>query len=205
MILRASGLVCHRGGRLVLDGVSLDVAGGGAVAVTGRNGVGKSTLLRVIAGLIRPDAGEAVLEPSDPDRSVAEQAHYLGHRDPLKPALTVRENLDFWRAFLGRGGEDGGSEAALERVGLGDLAELPAGYLSAGQRRRLSLARLLAVRRPVWLLDEPASALDAAGQEMLRRVMAGHLGAGGLILAATHGPLGIPAGEFHLGAPAGGP
>jgi len=197
MRLHARDIVCRRGGRRVLGGLSFAVPAGTALAVTGRNGAGKSTLLRVVAGLIAPEAGTVALEPADSELMVAEQAHYLGHRDPLKPALTVRENLDFWIRFLGGGAAADGA-AALGMAGLADLAALPAGYLSAGQRRRLSIARLLAVARPVWLLDEPASALDAAGQAMLREAMTAHLAGGGLIVAATHGPLGVPAAELRL-------
>ncbi len=126
-----------------------------------------------------------------------EQAHYLGHRDAQKPALSVTENLDFWRDFLG--GEVGGTGECLEQVGLSHAVDLPAAYLSAGQRRRLSLARLLAVRRPIWLLDEPTTALDAAGQAMFTGLMRDHLARGGLIVAATHGPLGIEARDLRIG------
>ena len=160
--------------------------------MTGPNGVGKSTLLRLIAGLVRPSHGRLALEGGNPELTIGEQAHYLGHQDALKPALSVRENLGFWADFLGGGAAkpDEGA-AALAAVGLDGLARLPATYLSAGQRRRLSLARLIAVDRPIWLLDEPTSALDAAAQAMLADLMRTHLGGGGLILAATHGPIGL--------------
>src|SRR4029077_11087238 len=121
--------------------------------------------------------------------TLAEQAHYLGHRDALKPALSVGENLDFWRNFLSGAAKD--PRAALERVGLDHASDLPAAYLSAGQRRRLSLARLLAVHRPIWLLDEPTTALDAAGQALLAQIMRDHLASGGIIVGATHGPLDV--------------
>jgi heme exporter protein A len=127
-----------------------------------------------------------------------EQAHYLGHRDALKPALSVMENLSFWREFLGGGPADT-AQTSLAAVGLDHAAHLPAAYLSAGQRRRLSIARLLAVWRPIWLLDEPTSALDAAGQTMFEGLMSGHLARGGLIMAATHMPLGIAAHELRIG------
>ena len=143
-------------------------------------------------------AGQIALTDGAEERTIAEQAHYLGHLDALKPALTVAENLGFWTRYLG---EEAPAPAnpALAAVGLGGLAHLPAAYLSAGQRRRLSLARLVAVPRPIWLLDEPASALDAAGQDRLTDLMRAHLGTGGMILAATHGPLGIDAEELRLG------
>jgi heme exporter protein A len=127
-----------------------------------------------------------------------EQAHYLGHRDALKPALSVLENLSFWRDFLG--GEPFDATGSLAAVGLDHATHLPAAYLSAGQRRRLSLARLLAVRRPVWLLDEPTSALDTAGQSLFAALMGDHLARGGLIIAATHTPLGVRAKELRIGS-----
>ncbi len=198
MRLSAANLACVRGGRDVFTGISFSVASGETLAITGRNGVGKSSLLRIVAGLIRITAGEIALEGGDPELTIAEQAHYLGHQDALKPALSVGENLRFWTGFLG--GKATEITAALEAAGLHALADLPAGYLSAGQRRRLSIARLLAVRRPIWLLDEPMSTLDAAAQERLTGLMHTHLAQGGLILSATHGTLGIGAAqELRLG------
>jgi heme exporter protein A len=194
MKLSGHDLACIRGGRRVFCGINFSVAAANALVLTGPNGAGKSSLLRMIAGLIRPAEGSVALEGSDPELSVGEQAHYVGHLDPLKPALTVTENLAFWAQFLNGAGEVDDAafiERALEAVGLVDLARLPAGYLSAGQRRRLSLARVLAVPRPIWLLDEPTTALDAASQERLRRAMQDHLSSGGLVVAATHGPLGL--------------
>jgi heme exporter protein A len=192
--LSGSDLACIRGGRQVFRDLSFAVGAGEALAVTGPNGVGKSTLLRLAAGLVRPTQGRLELEGGDPEMTVGEQAHYLGHLDALKPALSVTENLEFWTDFLGgAAGRTKGSSAraALAAVGLDGLAHLPATYLSAGQRRRLSLARLVAVERPIWLLDEPTSALDAAAQAMLANLMRAHLADGGLILAATHGPIGL--------------
>ena len=203
-MLRLSGqdLSCIRGFRTVFESVNFELAGGQALALTGRNGSGKSTLLRLIAGLLSPATGTIALEGAREDTSVAEQAHYLGHLDAFKPALTVIENLSFWCRYLGPGRP---TTAALAAVGLEGLAQLPAGYLSAGQRRRLSLARLLAIARPLWLLDEPTSALDSAGQEMLAALMRDHLAGGGMIVAATHGPLGIECAELRLGEPAPSP
>lgn len=189
MRLNAVDLHCHRGGRDVFAGISFTVASGEALIVSGRNGAGKSSLLRTIVGLVRLSRGRLALEGGDPELSIAEQAHYLGHQDALKPALSIAENLTFWAGFFGAPAFDLG--AALEAVGLAPLANLPAAYLSAGQRRRLSIARLIAVPRPVWLLDEPTSTLDIIAQDRLSRLMQSHLDGGGLILAATHGPLGL--------------
>jgi heme exporter protein A len=191
MRLSAADLACRRGGREVFAGIAFAVAAGQALAVTGRNGAGKSSLLRLVAGFIRPAGGRLWLEGGDPELSIAEQAHYLGHQDAVKPSLSVAENLHFWVAFFGGGTTK--VEDALESVGLGSIAGLPAAYLSAGQRRRLSIARLLAVKRPLWLLDEPASTLDAAGKDRLTGFMQSHLGGGGVIVAATHGALGLNA------------
>ncbi len=187
MRLCAVDLACHRGGRDVFSGLGFAVASGEALTITGRNGAGKSSLLRTIIGLARIAHGRIALEGGDPELTVAEQAHYLGHYDALKPSLSVRENLHFWAGFLG--GESADIRPALDAVGLDELADLPAAYLSAGQRRRLSIARLLAVKRPIWLLDEPTSTLDASAQQQLAGLMRAHLDDGGLILAATHAPL----------------
>lgn len=189
MRLSAVDLACNRGGRSVFAGISLSVASGELLAITGRNGAGKSSLLRMIAGLLRVAGGTVALDGGDPELTIAEQAHYLGHQDALKPSLSVSENLRFWARFLGT--KTASLEAPLEAVGLADLADLPAAYLSAGQRRRLSIGRLLAVERPIWLLDEPMSTLDAAAQERVTAFMRAHLADGGLILAATHASLGV--------------
>lgn len=193
--LAVTGLACVRGGREIFSGLTFAVEAGEALAVTGRNGAGKTSLLRLIAGLLHAEAGTIVLDGGG-DAPPAEQAHYLGHRDALKPSLSVAENLAFWRDFLGGEGDVAG---CLEIVGLGHAADLPAAYLSAGQRRRLSFARLRAVQRPLWLLDEPLSALDVAGQELVAGLMKAHLAEGGIIVAATHGPLGIEAREMRVG------
>lgn len=190
--LLVEALGVDRGGRRVIEDIDFEVAGGETILVTGANGVGKSTLLRALAGLGRPAMGSVRFLAdgvADPDE-VGRYVHYLGHRDAVKPALTVGENLAFWQDFLGA---EGGApvELALDAVGLADLAALPAAYLSAGQRRRLAIARLIAVRRPLWLLDEPTAALDAASEANLVALMAGHVACGGAIVAATHLAIGL--------------
>jgi len=198
MRLSGSDLACQRGGREVFTGVSFSVASGEALTIVGRNGAGKSSLLRMVVGLVRIAGGRIALDGGDPELNVAEQAHYLGHQDAMKPSLSVEENLRFWSGFLGAGVAD--IAEPLAAVGLDTLADLPAAYLSAGQRRRLSIARILAVKRPIWLLDEPTSALDAAAQERLTEFMRAHIAGGGLILAATHSALGLnDARELRLG------
>jgi len=190
-------VTCVRGGRNVFSGLDFATSSGEVLAVTGANGSGKTSLLRLIAGLLLPAEGSIALEGGEGELTLPEQAHYLGHRDALKPALSVMENLLFWRDFLG--GEVFEAGASLKAVALDHAAHLPAAYLSAGQRRRLSLARLLTVRRPVWLLDEPTAALDAAGQELFAGLTRDHLGRGGLIVAATHISLGIEARDLRIG------
>jgi heme exporter protein A len=210
MKLSGRGVRCVRGGREIFSGLDFELSSGETLAVTGANGAGKTSLLRLIAGLLLPADGQIELAGGEADVPLSEQTHYLGHRDALKPSLSVMENLSFWRDFLGGEKLDAAESLvtaglvteSLVTVGLDHIAHLPAAYLSAGQRRRLSIARLLAVKRPVWLLDEPTSALDAAGQNLFADLMTDHLRGGGLIMAATHTPLGIPARELRIGGAA---
>ncbi len=196
--LSARDLTCIRGGRLVFEGLSFEAAAGEALVLTGPNGAGKSSLLRQIAGLLEIEQGEIALEGGDPDLGIAEQSHYAGHLDGLKPSMSAIETLRFWSAYLG--GNPALAETALEAMALAALADLPVAYLSAGQKRRLSLARLAVCPRPLWLLDEPSVALDAASVERLRGFMAAHLAKGGIIVAATHLDLGLEAArELRLG------
>lgn len=193
----AEGLACRRGGRAIFDGVGFRLDNGTAIALTGRNGAGKSSLIAMLSGRLRPEAGIIELEGLD-DMPLTEAAHLVGHRDGLKTALTAAENLRFAQDLLGQPGLD--PTEALATVGLPHAGSLPVGYLSAGQRRRVALARLLVAARPIWLLDEPMAALDAGSQAMLSRLMQAHLATGGAILAATHGPLGLEgARELRIG------
>ena len=198
MQLKADNLVCSRGGREVFVGLNFSLSGGEALVVTGRNGAGKSSLLRMIAGLVHIAGGRLELDGGEADASIGEQSHYIGHQDSVKPSLTVGENLKFWARYLGA--IESTIDSALQAVELAPLADLPAAYLSAGQRRRLSIARLVAVPRPLWLLDEPTSALDVPSQNRLADLMRSHLAGGGMIVAAAHGPIGLErARELKIG------
>jgi heme exporter protein A len=199
--LRVAGLCVDRGGRRVLSNISFSVASGEALVVTGRNGVGKSTLLRALAGLL-PRAGAVALEGVGEDNEPGPRAHYLAHADGLKAALTVAENLEFWANYLGGAGGRAIPEA-LGAVGLAHVAAAPVAILSAGQKRRVALARLLVAHRPLWLLDEPLTALDKASREKFASVMRAHCAGGGVVVAATHEPLGLEgARELPLGTAA---
>jgi heme exporter protein A len=187
LTLRTSGLVCGRGGMAMTQQLTVSVASGQCLLLRGPNGSGKTTLLLTLAGVIAPLAGSVVLEGADTD---AQNLHYCGHRNAIKPRLSVLENLDFWRAVNGSSGEP--AATALDEVGLGALANLDAGYLSAGQSRRLALARLLVSHRPLWLLDEPTAALDVEGHDLVTRLLDRHLDMGGSAIAATHDPITLP-------------
>ena len=197
MRLVVEGLACARGGRTLFEGLEFALSAGDALRVTGPNGAGKTSLLRLIAGLLAPARGRVALEGAE--GGVGEASHLLSHQDAIKGALTAAENLEFWRAVLGSGGSAVG--AALAAVGLARHGTFPASVLSAGQKRRLALARLLVATRPIWLLDEPASGLDADGQKMLSGMIAGHLKAGGIVVVAAHGAPDFPATrEIRLGS-----
>ncbi len=186
MALTATNLTCERGGRIVFRDLSFTLADGELLLLSGPNGSGKSSLIRLIAGLGEAQSGTLALTGGEPGLAIAQQAHLIAHQEAVKSALSVRENLIFWRDFLGGGAVD----EALEAFGLTRLSAYPAGLLSAGQKRRLALARLALTPRRLWLLDEPTVGLDAASLERLLAVMAAQLARGGMIIAATHVPLG---------------
>lgn len=188
LTLRATALVCGRGGMALTQSLSFAVLPGRCLLLRGPNGTGKTTLLLTLAGIVAPLDGAIALDGVDDD--AAPHMHYCGHRNAIKPRLTVSENLQFWRNINGATGIE--TAAALAEVGLGALGDLDAGYLSAGQSRRLALARLLVSQRPLWLLDEPTAALDVEGHQLVTRLIDGQLDAGGLVIAATHDPIALP-------------
>ncbi len=191
-------LAVERGGRPVLAGIGFTLAAGSALALTGANGAGKSTLLRAVAGLVPVTSGR--VDWHGEGEPPGEAAHYFGHLDALKPPLDVADNLALWSKVAGKPGLS--VIEALERVALDHLADMPAAYLSAGQRRRVAFARLLVVRRPLWLLDEPTAALDAEAEATFGALLADHIASGGLALVATHRPLPVEAATLRLGEPA---
>lgn len=200
--LAVEQLAVERGGRRVIADLSFTVAAGEALLLTGPNGAGKTTLLKTIAGFLSPVSGRISLGRAADDQPLAEQAHYIGHLNGVRATLTVAENARFWAQYLG--GREERIPPALERFGLASLTGIPAGYLSAGQRRRLALARLLLVPRPLWLLDEPSSSLDARSTAVLAGVLDEHIAGGGILLAATHLALGLARSrELRLGFAAG--
>jgi heme exporter protein A len=194
--LVAENLVLERGGRSVVEGLSFSVGAGEALILTGPNGSGKSTLLRALAGYLRPASGSLHIGHFGEAREPGELCHFVGHLDGIKTHLTAQENLAFWAAYLA-GPDDEGSDAparvgaALERFALDALADIPAGYLSAGQKRRLALARLAVAVRPLWLLDEPTVSLDTASVGLLVAAINAHVAEGGLAVIATHVPLAL--------------
>lgn len=196
------GLAVERGGRRVLTELSFRVAAGEALLLTGPNGAGKTTLLKTIAGFLSPLSGRITFASAEGEQPIADHAHYVGHLNGVRATLTVEENARFWAEYLG--GAADRVLPALDRFGLASLAAIPTGYLSAGQKRRLALARLLVAHRPLWLLDEPSSSLDANSTQVLAGVLDQHVAEGGLIVAATHLSLGLARSrELRLGFAAG--
>ncbi len=208
-LLAVDKLTVERGGRIVLSDLDLVLAHGQTILVSGRNGAGKSTLLRTLAGLLQPTRGRITFGMADEETRGVETVHYLGYEDALKPSLTVGENLAFWaamlksetRSFVGAfAGTAMPAKDALGSYGIARLIDLPAAYLSAGQKRRVALARLLLSPRPIWLLDEPLIALDTTAQSRVIAIMREHLAAGGGVLVASHQPLGLPTLSIDLDA-----
>ncbi len=185
-------LVCFRGERTVFNGLGFELTPGGALVLRGANGSGKSSLLRLMAGLGRPLSGALEWDSED----IADDAeahnrrlHYLGHADPVKPVLTVAENLNFWSTLRGGDGAENAKDAvpsALQRLGIGHLADVPGRFLSAGQKRRVNLARVLAAPAELWLLDEPGTALDRAAVKSLDDAIAEHRQGGGMVVVSSH-------------------
>ncbi len=185
--LAAFDLSCQRGGRVIFRALSFKLAPGEALLVSGPNGAGKTSLLRQIAGLLPLAAGQLSLEGAPPDTALPELCHYVGHANAVKASLSVGENLAFWAEFLGSSGAN--LAPALDAFGLAPLADLPAGLLSAGQKRKLALSRLFAAPRQIWLLDEPQVSLDAASVRLLDAAIKAHLETGGIAMVASHTPL----------------
>jgi len=197
-------LACQRGGRLVFAGLDLSLDSGGALLLLGPNGAGKSSLLRILAGLLHPVAGQlawAGQDLAEDPEAHAGRTHYLGHHDAIKPVLTVTEMVRFWARLHhdDAAAADRATHSALERFGLGHLADMPGRMLSAGQKRRVNLARLLAAPGQLWLLDEPTTALDRASITILEAVLADHRAGGGLVVLSTHAEIALPgAAVLHL-------
>ncbi len=200
--IEATNLACERGGRVVFRDLQFALSRGAALSLEGANGAGKTSALRIVAGLLSPSAGDIFFQDSDKKITDSEErgrfVAWLGHLDGIKNQLTVMENAQFFAALYPSTGDVG---QTLERVGLARARNLPAQYLSAGQRRRLALARLVLSNRPLWLLDEPLASLDAGGKALIAELINEHCVAGGMVLAATHDPLGIDAKRLSIGAP----
>lgn len=188
--IRARDLALARGDRVIQKGLSFTIASGQVLHLRGRNGSGKTTLLEALAGL-RPPAAGAIDGIAD-----SEQVHFIGHREGLSPALTALENLQFWCAL--QGVDATGCEAALRRIDVPAIRTRPCRLLSAGQRRRVAMCRLLLAQRPVWLLDEPLASLDAAGTALFGELLRAHLAGGGMAAISSHQALPVDAASEHL-------
>jgi len=187
--LKADGIACDRGGRRLFEGLSFSLGPGDGLLVQGPNGTGKTSLMRQIASLLPLAAAEISVAGAEDGTPPSELCHYVGHLNGVKAGLTVRENLSFWDAYFeGKSGD--GLDDALGVFGLTPIADIPAAFLSAGQKRKLALSRLFACPRPVWLLDEPSVSLDVASVQTLGKAIEAHYQAGGIAIVSTHVPLG---------------
>jgi heme exporter protein A len=191
MKLVVENLTCRRGLHTIFEDLSFELGAGKGLLLTGANGSGKTTLLRMLAGFLEITGGTVRLEGGDKERELAEQCHYVGHHNGIKHSFTVKENLQFLSEFLDEEGSLDGYDEAIETFRLNGLEDIPAGIMSAGQKRRLGLARLVLIKRPVWFLDEPSVSLDVQSVEILAGVVSRHIENGGLAIAATHVPLGL--------------
>ncbi len=192
MKLIIENLAVKRGLRTIISDLSFHIKDHEGLLLTGPNGSGKTTLLRALAGFIEQSNGIIKLEGGLPDADVGEQCHYIGHKNGIKHGFTVSENLEFWLNYLGDSQKNNSDkDKALEVFELSNLRDIPAGMLSAGQKRRLGLARLVMIKRPVWLLDEPSVSLDVHSVKILASVVEDHIRDGGIAMAATHIPLGL--------------
>lgn len=200
--IEATDLACARGGRLVFRNLNFLLSRGEALSLEGANGAGKTSALRMLAGLLSAVAGAVEFRTSSGNVTEGEErgrfVGWFGHQDGIKNQLTVRENAEFFAALYA---SDGDLTDTLQRMGLGRSLSLPAQYLSAGQRRRLALARLILSKRPLWLLDEPLAALDSAGKDLIAELIDEHCRKGGIVVAATHDPLGVAAKQIVMGVP----
>jgi heme exporter protein A len=185
LVLEVENLAAARGLRVLFEGLNLRVSEGESLELRGANGSGKSTLLRILAGLTRPHEGRVRYSGAGPDGDGEASRHYLGHLDAVKPTETAVEQARFWARYFGRTQDV--ADAAIKRVGLANRKAVPGRGLSAGQKRRLALTRLLIEPRPVWLLDEPTAALDTEGRALVMRLVAEHRATGGMVIAAVHG------------------
>jgi heme exporter protein A len=187
MSLKVEGMSLKKGYNLLIHNLNFEISGGDAISLTGENGVGKTTLLRTLAGFMTPHSGAISAHENDvqiePEIWHGRMVHFLGHHDALSPSRTVAQELQFQADFLG------GEVAGIEQLNLSPLMDLETRYLSAGQKRRLSFARLLMAKRPLWLLDEPMAPLDVGHRALIAGIMQKHLSEGGLIIAAVHDPL----------------
>lgn len=187
------GLVCVRGDRMVFQGLDFTLEPGGALILIGPNGAGKSSLLRMQAGLLKPYAGRLLWNGEDALDDIDEHGaklHYVGHHDAVKPVLTANENILFWAQL--RGADAGGVESALNTFDIEHLYDIPGRFLSAGQKRRVNLARIIAAPAPLWLLDEPTTALDKATIKRLEHAIQAHRDAGGMVVLSTHTDINMP-------------